>query len=107
MAQVNIYLSGTDREQFSMYAAQFGLDVTALGNLLLARELRVGRLGSLHSRACEERRGEKITAHMSAGKRGEFAALAKQLGLSVSEAGALLVRAELSERWLEKTVDNL
>jgi hypothetical protein len=44
---------------------------------------------------------------MARGRREDFAARAKSLGLSMSEAGALLVHAELEERWLEKSVDKL
>ena len=106
MPQVNIYVSGTERERFAAYAAQFGLDVTALSNLLLERELRVERLAKLQ-RQDTGHRDEKITAHMTAVRRAQFAARTKQLGLSLSQAGAMLVSSELHERWLEKAVDNV
>jgi hypothetical protein len=107
MAQVNIYIRGTDRVRFAKYASQFGLDVTALSNLLLVRELRVGRLGDLQLKGPLGPRKEKITAHVASDRREDFAIRAKNVGLSMSEAGALLVLTELEERWLEKSVDNL
>ena len=107
MAQVNIYVSGTERERFSSYAAEFGLDVTALSNLLLVRELRVGLLSTLAPKGRGgDRKSEKITAHMPDNRHEDFLARAKQNGLSMSEAGAMLVLAELEKRWLEKSVDN-
>jgi hypothetical protein len=107
MARVYIYVTGTDRERFACYAARFGLDVTALSNLLLERELRVGRLGNLRYEGGKRPRDEKITAHMSDSRRSEFASHAAENGLSISEAGAVLMLAELDEKWLEKAVDNL
>jgi hypothetical protein len=108
MAQVNVYESGTDRERFALYADQFGLDVTALSNLLFARELRVGRLAQLAGRPNlgSTRRDSKVTAHLSPSRRAAFVCHAKSVGLRISEAGAALVLAELEERWLEKSVDN-
>ena len=108
MAQLNIYVARTERERFAEYAAQFGLDVTALSNLLLERELRVGRLATLRLQLqVGEGRTEKITAHMTAVRRAQFGDRAKQIGLSLSQAGAILVSSELQEKWLEKAVDNV
>src|SRR5687768_8143600 len=108
MAQVNVYVVRTERERFAEYAAEFGLDVTALSNLLLLRELRVARLGGMIGEISRTAgpRDAKITAHLSTDRRTAFAARAKSLGLSLSEAGGVLVLAELKERWLEKSVDN-
>ncbi len=107
MARVYIYVVRTDRERFASYASQFGLDVTALGNLLLERELRVGRLGNLRYKGGQGPRDEKIPVNMSDDRRNEFASRAKAHGLSMSEAGAILVLTELDEKWLEKSVDKL
>lgn len=106
MARIYIYLTRTDRERFESYADQFGLDVPALSNLLLERELRIERLGGLLHQGCDGPRDEKIAVHMSDNRRDEFAFRAKSNGLSLSEAGAILVLAELDEKWLEKSVDN-
>jgi hypothetical protein len=108
MPQVNIYVTGTDHEQFTKYAWDFGLDATALANLLLTRELRIGRLTGLRSLVPQrgDLRGAKVTAHLSRDRRVAFATRAKSCGLSLSKAGAILILAELKEHWLKKAVDN-
>jgi hypothetical protein len=107
MSQINIYLTGTERERTSKYAREFGLDVTALCNLLVRRELRNPRLRSTVRPDLTEatKRASKATAHLPASEKAEFAKHTKQLGLSQSSAGALLVHIELEERWLCKALD--
>lgn len=97
-----------ERDAFHDYALQHGLDSTALANLLIARELQARRLlvlagrydasGPLPERA-------KVVAHTpSAATKSAFTGLAEAAGLKPSRAAAILFRAELHERWLERHV---
>jgi hypothetical protein len=107
VTQLNINVTGTERERFDSYAAEFGLDRTGLANLLLYRELRVGRL-SLKEATREprgEKRNAKITAHLPEGRWEQFVVRAEAAKMSHSSAGAFVLLAELEERWLEKSVD--
>lgn len=107
MTQLNIYVSGTEQERIDSYAAQFGLDRTGLANLLLYRELRVGRLSALKEGGVKRGgpKETKITAHLRDGRLEAFVERAKLLGLKRSAAGALVLLSELDDRWLEKAVD--
>jgi hypothetical protein len=108
MPQITTYLPAPEHFAVVAYAGEFGLDVGALANLLFHRELRVGRLPRLAA-ADDGGRGVadvKITAHQSDGAlKARWRAHAKTAGLSMSRAGALLFRAELSERWLQRAVN--
>ncbi len=106
MTQLNISVTRTDRERFDSYAAEFGLDRSGLANLLLYRELRVGRLEKL-DRGLVQRPGSRsvrITAHLPDGRLEVFDERAERAGLKRSAAGALVLLSELQQRWLEKAV---
>jgi hypothetical protein len=104
MAQIIGYLTSAEAAAFQEHAASGGLDASGLANLLVARELRVGRLPDLKGRFdVDLPSGDrtKITAH----QRGDatkkaFGAHSAAAGLKPSPAAALLFRAELEERWL-------
>lgn len=85
----------------------FGLDAASLLALLLTREMRVERLADLLDSDVPSKasRDSKVTVH------GRHAALRKWLvtraglcGTSLSNACAVLMRAELRERWLERSI---
>lgn len=108
MTQLNVRVTRTEREQFDSYAAQFGLDRTGLANLLLYRELRVGRLASLDRGLISRsggRRNAKITAHLPDGRLEAFVEQAERLSFKRSAAGALILLSELEDQWLQKAVD--
>ncbi len=104
MAQIIGYLTSAEAAAFREHAASGGLDASALANLLVARELQIGRLPDLKGRFdVDLSSGErtKITAHLRVeGTKQAFGAHAAAAGLKPSPAAALLFRAELEERWL-------
>lgn len=106
-SQINGYVLPAERRAFETYAASFGLDVATLLLLLLIRELRICRLETLreHYDKASLLEKEKVTAHIKvdAIKQG-VTALAHESGLSESRLCAILVRAELVEKWLESTL---
>lgn len=106
MTQLNINVTRTERERFDSYAAEFGLDRTGLANLLLYRELRVGRICRKEATRSRggQRRNARITAHLPDGRWERFVARAEAAKMSNSTAGALVLLAELEERWLENAV---
>src|SRR3546814_10703117 len=68
MAQILGYLSDDEASAFQQYAAELRLDVTALANLLIVRELRRERLAALrplHDRDLGGQGKKKIVAHQS------------------------------------------
>lgn len=107
MAQILGYVSPQERAAFDAYALDHGLDVTALANLLIARELQAARL-----RRIIETMGPappltaraKIVAHAPEATKLAFANHAASVGLKPSRAAAILFRAELEERWLARQV---
>lgn len=107
MTQILGYVTPDERDRFEAYARTHGLHITALANLLIARELRAGRLSDLIERfdirPLPAR--TKIVAHTpDAATKEVFAFRAKEAGVKPSRAAAVLFRAELHERWLETHV---
>ena len=104
-APIYIYVTEDAKAEFATYAAEFGLDETALANLLIAREQRVGSLRGLDDAVLRlPGRTEKIVARIPAERHRAFESTAKDLGFKVSEAGALLVSLELQLRWLDRSI---
>lgn len=97
-----------EHEDFCRYADGFHLKDSALANLLIARELKCKRLARLKLRYFKEvpKRGSaRITAHQtSKGVKEAFTAHALANGLKMGPAAATIFRAELAERWLEKSI---
>ena len=108
MAQIIGYLTKAEKERFKKYAKGLDLDASALANLLIRRELEIRRLVLLYSKYHSEEGSadrEKITGHQSsnATKRA-FEKYVAGLGFRPTPSAAVLFRAELSERWLQKTI---
>ncbi|OYW45878.1 MAG: hypothetical protein B7Z08_01385 [Sphingomonadales bacterium 32-68-7] len=108
MAQIGGYLSPAEHLEFKRYAAQFQLKDSSLANLLLARELRLRRLSDLKAsylRSTPLPQRSRITAHQAdAAVKAAFEAQAREAGLSPDQAAAIVFRAELGERWLERSI---
>ncbi len=108
LAQIIGYLTEADRARFQAYAQALGLDVSALANLLIIRELKLARLSGLAGRFDQETPASsrtKVTAHLPvADTKAAFAALAARAGMKPTRAAAVLFRTELEERWLESSV---
>jgi hypothetical protein len=109
MVQIGGYLSAEEHAEFKRYAAQFHLKESSLANLLIARELRLRRLTRLaqaFTQGSPLKKRARITAHQADGRVKEaFEALAHDAGVSPDQAAAVLYRAELTERWLAKSID--
>lgn len=85
----------------------FGLDAASLLALLLARELRIERLAVLldNDLPSKASRDSKVTVHgRNTVLRNGIVARAEMCGTSVSNACAVLMRAEMRERWLERSI---
>lgn len=107
MTQILGYVTPDERDRFEAYARTHGLHVTALANLLIARELRAGRLSGLLKRFDVRPlpARTKIVAHTpDVATKEAFALRAASVGVKPSRAAAVLFRAELHERWLETHV---
>ena len=101
------YLTAAERTEFAAYAKEHGLHATALGRLLIIRELKLRRLTRLLSRFGDQpvagRR--KLTVHITDPVlKSAFGNLARKAGVSPSAAAAAVFRAELTERWLSASV---
>jgi hypothetical protein len=109
MAQILGYLTRDEAEDFQHYAAELRLDRTALANILIVRELRIGRLADLKLRYDRDLAGmekTKIVAHQADPvTKAAFKAHAAAFRLKPSRAAAILFRAELADHWLELSMD--
>lgn len=109
MPQITGYLDESERAELIVYARKFGLDGSGIANLLLVRELRVGRLAGLQTGlACVEVKGKrvKITAHQPDDSVFQvFRVRVQSLGMKAGSALSCLIRAELKEQWLEKAIE--
>ena len=109
MSQILGYLALDEADNFQHYAAELSLDRTALANLLIVRELRIGRLAELKLRYDRDLGGmekTKVVAHQADLLiKGVFKAHAANFALKPSRAAAIVFRAELAERWLEASMD--
>jgi len=108
MPQVLGYVTSAERDTFEAYALDHGLDVTALANLLIVRELRAKRLEMLVTTvepAPPLTVRAKIVAHTpTEATKLAFSIRASEAGMKPSRAAAILFRTELEERWLERHV---
>ena len=105
--QITGYLPRDDAERFRSYAVELGIDKSALANLLIHRELQLGRLAGLRQHQHSEPRARctKVTAHLAdSAIKLAFNAAAQQVGLVPGAAASILFRAELSERWLARSI---
>jgi hypothetical protein len=105
MFQQHAYLTSEEDAQFRRYAKARGLDATALASVLLLRELRLHRLEISRFSATDSlgHRDRKVTAHLpTQAEKEAFVAHARNCGLKPATAAAILLRAELTERWLDR-----
>lgn len=108
--QITAHLCIAERTAFETYGSTFGLDPAPLLALLLARELRTPRLTQLLEADVppNEPRKTKVTAHGRSDELREgVARMAADHGLSTSHVCAVIIRAELRERWLETAMTRI
>lgn len=102
--QITAHITAAERAAFGTYARTFLLDVAGLLALLFAREMRVDRLRELIDRdtAPSDIRNSKVTLRLSEEARDAILEFIGPCCDSVSRAGAVIIRAELDERSLER-----
>lgn len=111
--QITAHVSAAERGHFEAYARGFGLDAGNLLHLLWQRELRFGRLDQIDGSFQDPGQAlkakgldSKVTAHLTnAALKARIKARASAIGMSVSRAGATLLREEMQLRWLENALD--
>ena len=106
LAQLPIRLTTIDLARYDAYASRLGLDRTGLANLLLRRELACPTLSHAdrtpvqRSTGSKPNRDERVTAHLPSECLDRFRSRARELGLTLSAAGALVLLLELDNEWL-------
>lgn len=108
MVQIGGYLQPDEHIRFKTYAAEFCLSESALANLLLVREIQIKRLKDLKDKylagAPSESRA-RVTAHQpDEVMKIAFEARCSEEGLKPDQAASIVYRAELDERWLERSI---
>ncbi len=104
---VGAWLSEKEGVDFIDYAAQIGIDSTALATILLVRELNHDRLTRLSGYLVDRpvRKERRVSARAKhSGFKERFAEHAMRHGLSSDAAAAAVFRAELREKWLSQCV---
>ena len=105
--QIVGYVLDEEAERFGQYASALSLDVSAVATLLIVREISAGRLRGIVERYPSVGGGRKIVAHQRNGDLKQvFADHVAKFDVRSTPAAGSLFRAELHERWLEKTVHN-
>lgn len=106
-AVIGGWLSDEEGESFATYAAEIGIDTSALATLLIAREMSENGLGATRAngRSPPLLKGRRISARTARRDlRDRFRAHAAGFGMSSDSAAAAVFRAELEERWLGKVI---
>lgn len=106
--QIGCYMSTEDAANLSAYADKLGVKRSLLVSLLVLRELNCHRLPGLRPKyryvAMKKGRG-RVTARLSATSlKDSFTAHIGKFGIGSDEAAWILFQAELSEKWLEKSL---
>lgn len=110
MAQILGYLPADECSEFQRYAGSLNLDMSAVANLLILRELTICRLPALirFQLGVPMSKCAKVTAHQVRGDTKEsFSVHAKKCGLKPVPAATVIFRAELEERWLVRVIKNI
>lgn len=108
--QIGCYMSPADAAKLSAYAADLGVKRPLLVLLLVLRELNCQRLPALRHHypyeSMKKGRG-RITARLNERSVKEaFMAHIGKFDMGPDEAAWILFQAELSEKWLEKSLQN-
>ena len=105
--QATAHLTAVERDAFDEYAREFFLDSAGLLALLFARQSRFGDFCEVirMDDPPKAARATKITVRLKrVSEHRQLSELAKQAGVSLSHAGAALIRREIKERSLEAAV---
>lgn len=100
--RVGAYLLPDEKKDFDRYAKQFHIRPATLVSLLVVRELRRKRLRKLSSTFSSMEAGRaRVTGQRDLPLKKAFEKHADKAGLKPDPAATILLRAELSERWLK------
>jgi hypothetical protein len=106
--QIGGNLTQDEARELGRYAKAFQMSRAGLAYILVLRELNVGRLGDLIGRPAtkvsKSMRGRVTTRPKDTRVKELFTAHAARFGLGSDEAGTLILREELTEQWLWKTI---
>lgn len=101
-------LTKDEASRLGRYAEAFQMSRAGLAFILVLRELNVGSLAQLKDRPVatvpKKERGRVTTRPKDLRVKELFTAHAAKFGLGSDEAGTLIFREELSEKWLWRTV---
>ncbi|WP_110298483.1 hypothetical protein [Blastomonas natatoria] len=101
-------MSAEEATNLSSYAENLGVKRSVLVSLLVLRELNCHRLAWLrtkHRYAALKKGRERVTARLSTmSLKDSFAVHISKFGMGSDEAAWILFQAELSEKWLEKSL---
>jgi hypothetical protein len=106
--QIGADVTGDLRDRVLAYAEELHLAESGLVNLLVARELRLKRLGGLQRCKAVKRSASRfrLTGRQNTPSlREDFQAHVAALGIDRADALVSLVEAEIRERWLWKSLD--
>ncbi len=102
------YLTLGDHQAFQAYAHQLGLPAGRVALMLIRREMVAHRLSSLETQAGPGRTRAKVPGRFGdLREKAEFERHARSCGVSPAAAATLLFRAELTERWLARSLGGL
>lgn len=105
--QIGAWVRADEYARFMDYLAQFHLRPAAVATLLIVREIRrchLPELKELYGHPAGPDR-ERITARPVDGRlKRKFEAHVERLGIGPDPAAAMVYRAELDDRWLERAL---
>lgn len=107
--QIGGWLRSSEKDALYEYLKQFGIRPTAAASLLIARELRCKRLPKLKERYGDPAGAnrKRLTAHQPNGRlKQAFKEHVALLGMDPDPAASIVFRAELNERWLQRSVES-
>lgn len=105
---VHAYVSPDVHRNFEAYAAELGVpSSSSLLALLIARELRIERLGREARPPVVQPRGAKVSTYIDGARAERFRERAAVLGRSQSACAGELVAREMQERWLDRSLASI
>ena len=106
LKQIGGWVAKDEGETLKAYALVHNIDLCGLGSILIAREINLGRLGILktkYEKTIPASNRFRFTVHAKSDAFAiKFKDHASRFRMSTNNAVGLILRAELSERWLTK-----
>jgi hypothetical protein len=113
--QISVSVPSKMKAALVNYADELGVDISAIVNLLILREKRLGRLAALSRMGTPPKRPrqlrgkavpmEHVTVYFGSLRRtAEFGNYARSCGLKRTDALAWLIKSEIKEMWLRRAL---